>query len=140
MTADERIKTALDKLRQGRPELSDGHLTVANVCLEAGVSRASFYRSAHAGDIRQALTDPGGAPRPETEELRDQARALRKTEKTLRSQHAAEVRELRSTVQTYANQIQFLALRVGHLEDDNRRLLHRLDHAGDNITPLPARP
>ena len=39
-------------------------------------------------------------------------------------------------MRTYANQIQILALRVGQLEDDNQRLTARLQHSGDNVTPL----
>lgn len=142
MSIDEKIKAASGQLLAGRPEITDGRLTVANVCAEAGVSRASFYRSPHAAAIRHALAGagsgaPDGTPRPETEELREQLRRLAKTETALRGQHAAEVRALRSTVTTYANQIQLLALRVSHLEDDNQRLLRRLERAGDNVAALP---
>ena len=66
-------------------------------------------------------------------------RQLQHTEKTLRSQHATELRELRTTVKTYANQIQILALRVNQLEDDNQQLQRRLHKAGDNVTTLQAR-
>jgi hypothetical protein len=137
-STDEKIKTAHDRLIHGRPEITDGQLTITNICLEAGVSRASFYRSAHAPEIRHALTNPN-LPRPETEQLRQQLRQLQQTEKTLRSQHAAEIRELRSTVKTYANQIQVLALRVDQLEDDNQRLQLHLRKAGNNVTTLRAR-
>jgi hypothetical protein len=54
----------------------------------------------------------------------------------LRSQHAAQIRDLRATVRAYANQIQILALRAGRLEDDHKRLTARLQHSGDNVTPL----
>jgi hypothetical protein len=137
-STDEKIKTAHDRLIHGRPDITDGQLTLTNICLEAGVSRASFYRSAHAPEIRRALTNPN-IPRPETEQLRQQIRQLQQTEKTLRSQHAADIRELRSTVKTYANQIQILALRVEQLEDDNHRLQLHLNKAGNNVTSLRAR-
>jgi septal ring factor EnvC (AmiA/AmiB activator) len=137
-STDEKIKTAYDRLTHGHAEITDGQLTITNICLEAGVSRASFYRSAHAGDIRRALTNPD-VPRPETEQLRQQVQQLKQSDKTLRSQHATEIRELRATVKTYANQIQVLALRVNQLEDDNQRLQHRLQETGDNITTLAAR-
>jgi hypothetical protein len=137
-STDEKIKTAHDRLILGRPDITDGQLTITNICLEAGVSRASFYRSAHAPEIRRALTNPD-LPRPETEQLRQQIRQLQQTEKTLRSQHAADIRELRSTVKTYANQIQILALRVEQLEDDNHRLQLHLNKAGNNVTSLRAR-
>ena len=39
-------------------------------------------------------------------------------------------------MRTYANQIQILTLQISQLEDDNKRLTARLQHAGDNVTPL----
>jgi chromosome segregation ATPase len=138
VSVDERVKAAFERLKTGRPELSDGRLSVTNVCLEAGVSRASFYRCAQAAEIRQALADPASKPQPEAEELRAQARALQQAETALRAQHATEVRELRATVATYANQIQLLALHAEQLQADNQRLLRRLEGVGDNITRLAA--
>jgi DNA repair exonuclease SbcCD ATPase subunit len=139
VTTDEKIKAAFDKLLQGRPELTDGQLTATNVCLEAGVSRASFYRSSHAASIRQALTNPGSVPSPETEQLREQVRELKQADQTLRRQHATEIRELRATARTYANQIQVLTLRITQLEDDNQRLERRLHDTDDNVTTLATR-
>ncbi len=137
MSIAEQVQAAFDRLAAGRPELSDGRLSVTNVCLEAGVSRASFYRCAQAAKIRQALADPASKPRPEAEDLRTQAQRLQRAETALRAQHATEVHELRATVGTYANQIQLLALRAEQLEADNQRLLHRLEGLGDNIMRLP---
>lgn len=136
MSIDERVQAAFNRLMAGHPELSDGRLTVTNVCLEAAVSRASFYRCGSAAEIRQALSDPRSMPQPEAENLRAQTRVLQQAETALHSQHATEVRELRVTVATYANRIQLLALRAEQLEADNQRLLHRLEGAGDNITQL----
>lgn len=141
MTIDEKIQAAYHALTTGRPGISDGQLTISNICLEAGISRASFYRSPLAATIRRDLAEPGTAKRPETDQLRAKIRELTATDKQLRSEHAAQIRGLRATVRAYANQIQILALRVGQLEDDNQRLTARLQHAGDNITPLnPALP
>ncbi len=136
MTIDEKIQAAYDALTAGRPGISDGQLTVSNICLEAGISRASFYRSPLAGTIRRDLADPGSTNRPDTEQLRAKVRELTAADKQLRSKHAAEIRDLRATVRTYANQIQILTLHVSQLEDDNQRLTARLQHAGDNVTPL----
>lgn len=136
MTIDDKIQAAYDALTAGRPGISDGQLTISNICLEAGISRASFYRSPLAATIRRDLADPGTAKRPEAEQLRAKIRELTAADKQLRSQHAAEIRDLRATVRTYANQIQILTLRVGQLEDDNNRLAARLQRAGDNVTPL----
>jgi hypothetical protein len=136
MTIDEKIQAAYDALTAGRPGISDGQLTISNICLEAGISRASFYRSPLAATIRRDLADPGTAKRPEADQLRAKIRELTAADKQLRSEHAAQIRDLRATVRAYANQIQILALRVGHLEDDNKRLTARLQHAGDNVTSL----
>jgi outer membrane murein-binding lipoprotein Lpp len=136
MTADDKIQAAYDTLTAGRPGTTDGQLTVTNICAEAGISRASFYRSPLAARIRADLADPASTRRPEAEQLRARVHELTATDKQLRSKHAAEIRDLRATVRTYANQIQILTLRVSQLEDDSKQLASRLQHAGDNITPL----
>jgi hypothetical protein len=136
VTIEEKIQAAYDALTAGCPGTSDGQLTVSNICMEAGISRASFYRSPLAGTIRADLADPGSTRRPQAEQLRAKVRQLTAADKQLRSKHAAEIRDLRATVRTYANQIQILTLRIGQLQDDNKQLTARLQHAGDNITPL----
>jgi hypothetical protein len=136
MSIDEKIQAAYDALTAGRPGISDGQLTISNICLEAGISRASFYRSPLAATIRRNLADPGAAKRPETEQLRAKVHELTAADKQLRTKHATEIRDLRATVRAYANQVQILALRAGQLEDDNKRLTARLQRAGDNVTPL----
>lgn len=136
MTIDEKIQAAYDTLTAGRPAVTDGRLTVSGICTEAGISRASFYRSPLATRIRADLTDPDSTRRPEAEQLRVKIRELTVADKELRSKHAAEIRNLRATVRTYANQVQILTLRISQLEDDNKQLTARLQHAGDNVTPL----
>jgi hypothetical protein len=136
VTIDEKIQAAYDALTAGRPDSSDGQLTVSNICLEAGISRASFYRSTLAATIRRDLADPGTARRPDAEQLRAKVRELTAADKQQRSKHAAEIRDLRATVRTYANHIQILTLHLSQLQDDNQRLTARLQHACDNITPL----
>ena len=134
MTSDEKIKAAFDALMAGRPQLTDGQLTVSNICREAGISRASFYRSPQAAVIRNALADSAGTQRPEREDLRAKVRELATADKKLRSEHAREIRDLRATVRTYANQIQIITLHASQLHDDNRRLLARLERSGNNVT------
>lgn len=136
MTTDEKIQSAYDTLTAGRPAVTDGQLTISNICAEAGISRASFYRSPLATKIRAGLADPASTRRPETEQLRTRVSELTAADKELRSKHATEIRDLRATVRAYANQIQILTLRASQLEDDNKQLTTRLQHAGDNITPL----
>jgi len=136
MTTDDKIQAAYDALTAGRPAVTDGQLTVSGICTEAGISRASFYRSPLAARIRADLADPASTRRPEAEQLRAKVRELTAADKELRSKHAAEIRDLRTTTRIYANQIQILTLRISHLEDDNKQLTARLQQAGDNITPL----
>jgi hypothetical protein len=136
VTIDEKIQAAYDTLTAGRPAVTDGQLTVSGICTEAGISRASFYRSPLAARIRADLADPDSTRRPEAEQLRVKVRELTAADKELRGKHATEIRDLHATTRTYANQIQILTLRISHLEDDNKQLTARLQHAGDNITPL----
>jgi len=99
------------------------------------VSRASYYRSPHAAQIKQILDTPQ-TKRPEIEELREEIRHLKTTERRLRTEHATETRQLRDSLKTYANQIQALALHTAHLENDNQRLRSHLAGDSNNITPL----
>jgi hypothetical protein len=133
-----KIKAAFEQLMLDRAELTDGALTIANICAEAGVSRASYYRSPQAAEIKQILDAPA-TRRPEIDQLREEVKRLKHTELKLRSEHAAETRRLRDTLTTYANQIQVLALHVTHLENDNRLLREHLAGTGDNVTALDTR-
>jgi hypothetical protein len=69
---DRALMEAFERLMHGLPELTDGKITIVNVCTEAGVSRASYYRS----PVAQAVKEILGAPqtrRPEPEELRQKS-------------------------------------------------------------------
>lgn len=138
---DRALMEAFERLMHGLPELTDGKITIVNLCTEAGVSRASYYRSPVAQAVKEILEAPQ-TRRPEPEELRAEVSRLKKAERELRSEHAAEVRELKDSLATYANQIQVLTLRNVELESENARLLERLRHSGDNVTALlaPGRP
>ncbi|MGW9211263.1 hypothetical protein ACWGR4_30320 [Embleya sp. NPDC055664] len=135
---DRALMEAFERLMHGLPELTDGKITVVNVCTEAGVSRASFYRSPVAQAVKEILEAPQ-TRRPEPEELRAEVSQLRKTERELRTAHAGEVRELKDTLATYANQIQCLTLRNVELEKDNARLVEQLQRAGGNVAALSVR-
>lgn len=134
-TIDDKMQTALQRLLAGRATRTDGTLTVKNLCAEAQVSRASFYRSPRAADLQQQLADP--AHRPQTEDLRRQITQLKAADKQQRTRHAAELRELRDQVKTYANQIQVLTLRLAHLTGDQARLREHTERE-TGITHLPA--
>lgn len=132
---DSKIRNAFERLMLGRPEITDGTLTVSNICTEAGVSRASYYRSPQAVVIKELLGKPL-TQRPEIEDLRLQVKQLTKAERQLRAEHAGEVRDLRGTIKTYANQIQALALTVAQLEDDSERLRNSLADTSGSITHI----
>ncbi|HZJ07309.1 MAG TPA: hypothetical protein VFD59_17840 [Nocardioidaceae bacterium] len=133
-----KIKKAFERLMLGRPEITDGALTISNICAEAGVSRASYYRSPHAVEIKEVLDAPQ-TKRPEIEELRKEIRHLKNTERRLRSENATETRQLKVTLRTYANQIQALALHAAHLENDNQQLRAHLENPSGKITPIDTR-
>jgi plasmid stabilization system protein ParE len=136
---DRHLVAAFERLMLGRPELTDGRLIVTNICVEAGVSRASSYRSPVAAAVKEALDAPQ-VPRPEIEELRAQVKQLKAADRTLRTDHAAQIRECRDTIATYANQIQTLALRNAELEAELQRLVHASNQErGSNVRPLPSR-
>ncbi|MGC5343416.1 hypothetical protein [Streptomyces sp. DT171] len=129
---DRSLMEAFERLMHGLPEVTDGKITIVNLCTEAGVSRASYYRSPVAEAVKEILEAPR-TRRSEPEELRAEVSRLNKAERELRSEHAAEVRELKDTVATYANQIQVLALRNAELETPNAPLLERLRQSGENV-------
>jgi hypothetical protein len=66
---DRRLIDAFDRLAGGRSETTDGALTVTNLCAEARVARASYYRSSVAVVVKMLLASDQ-TPRPEVEQLR----------------------------------------------------------------------
>ncbi|GAA2118187.1 hypothetical protein GCM10009759_65280 [Kitasatospora saccharophila] len=131
---------AFEELTHGRPQTTDGSLTVVNIAAEAGVGRASYYRSPVAAAIKEILAAPD-SKRPEVDELKAEIRRLRKTERELRKEKAAEIRELQETINTYANQIQALALRNAELAEDARKLRSQNDEATrGTVLPLKTLP
>ncbi|WP_326697985.1 hypothetical protein OG909_11935 [Streptomyces sp. NBC_01754] len=135
---DRTLRKAFERLMYGLPWITDGKVTIVNLCAEAGVSRASYYRSPVSRAVKEILDAPL-TRRPEPEELRAEVARLKRTERELRRALAAEVRELRDTTATYASQIQVLALRNTELAEENSLLIERLRRAGGNIALLPAR-
>ncbi|MEU9214511.1 hypothetical protein AB0D27_43280 [Streptomyces sp. NPDC048415] len=126
---------AFERLMHGLSETTDGKITIVNVCTEAGVSRASYYRSPVAQAVKEILEAPQ-TRRPEPEELRAEVSRLKRAERELRREHASEISELKDIVATYANQIQLLALRNAELEAQNARLVEQLRLTGVKITAL----
>lgn len=101
------LRAAMARLLDGRPERTDGALTVSNLAREAGVSRATANRAVgllvefRAAEARHRRSCPRA--------LKERVRAL---EAELRSVRGAEIAELRSLVRTLAQHIQVLTLQV----------------------------
>lgn len=135
---DRAIMRAFEQLMGGRPEIFDGSVTVVNIAAEAGISRASYYRSPLAAAIKEILADPA-TERPKIDELKSEAGQLRKELRTLHRQKAEETSELRQTIATYANHIQVLALRNKELEGETAVLRGQIKEATEG-TVRPIRP
>ncbi|MFG2409555.1 hypothetical protein ACGFR8_35540 [Streptomyces brevispora] len=133
------IMRAFEQLMDGRPEISDGSVTVVNIAAEAGISRASYYRSPVAAAIKEILAVPA-TERPEIDELKSEAAQLRRELRKLRRQKAEETSELRQTVATYANHIQVLTLRNKELEGEIAVMRGQIEEAtGGTVRPIRSR-
>jgi hypothetical protein len=140
MTTDitrQRLEEALTRMLAGRPTRTDGRLTVANLCLEAGVGRDSFYRNP---TIRARFAEARAnhsTHQPELTRLREQLAAHRSHAKDVARHHADVIRELEQTVTAYANRIQTLALHAAELAQQNQLLRQQLGRH-EPVRLLPA--
>ncbi|MUT90484.1 hypothetical protein [Streptomyces sp. Z38] len=132
---DQALVHAFERIVTGNPEHTRGALNVSTLCAEAGISRATYYRSPLAKIITGLLRTPS-APRPQTDTLTADIARLKKADRALRSQHAAEQREARATIAAYANHIQTLSLRNAELEAENATLRESLRQGG-TVASLP---
>lgn len=101
------LRAAMERLLDGRPERTDGALTVANLAREAGVSRATANRAGALLAEFRAAEDCRRRSSPRT--LKERIRAL---EAELRAVRGAEMAELRALARTLAQHIQVLTLQV----------------------------
>ena len=93
------LREAMARLIAGRPRVTDGRLTVANLAREAGVGRSTANRAV---DVLEAFHKAAArVPRPRTPEADTAA---------LRSRDAAEIAVLKATVNQLAQQVQRMAL------------------------------
>lgn len=101
------LRVAMARLLDGRPERTDGALTVSNLAREAGVSRATANRAVdllaefRAAEARRRRSSP--------QALKDRVRSL---EAELRAVRGAGMAELRALTRTLAQHIQLLTLQV----------------------------
>ncbi|QES47584.1 hypothetical protein DEJ50_06835 [Streptomyces venezuelae] len=125
------LRAASERLLRGEPTRSDGSLTVASLAVEAGVSRASAYRYPHVlAEFRNLVADREEAATPSAS-LRQEVQALKGAERRLRQEHAREVRELRSSINVLAQQVQLLTL-------ENQRLSKAAERS-DRVTRIDRR-
>jgi hypothetical protein len=131
MTAtDNALRQAASRLLAGAPLRGDGALTVQNVAVEAGVSRASAYRSPVLVEFRQGVANQEGHA-PGTSSLQDENRGLRAELKELRSRHAAEAARLRADADGLLQLVQVLTV--------EREALRRQLAQGGTVSDLDAR-
>jgi hypothetical protein len=126
------LRAAMARLLDGRPERTDGALTVANLAREAGVSRATANRAAdllaefRAAEARHRRSSP--------QALKQRIRTL---EAELRAVRGAELAELRRLNRTLAQHIQMLTLQVAERDAVITRLQDELAQSREaNVIPL----
>ncbi|MER6170690.1 hypothetical protein [Streptosporangium sp. NPDC001681] len=134
-----RLEAAMSRLLAGQPTISDGELTVSNLCREAGVGRDSYYRCSEIVEKFTAAKTNIEARKPELIQLRDEVTELRRQARQQAQQAAEGRRELEELVKNYANQIQVLALRNAELEAECRRLRKHVE-ADRKVRPLRSTP
>ncbi|MES0029795.1 hypothetical protein [Mesorhizobium sp. M0040] len=130
------LRAAMARLLDGRPERTDGALTVANLAREAGVSRATANRAVdllaafRAAEARHRRSSP--------QALKDRVRSL---EAELRAMRGAEMAELRALTRTLAQHIQVLTLRVAECDAVIAGLQDELARPNEaKVVPLRRRP
>ena len=126
------LRAAMARLLDGRPERTDGALTVSNLAREAGVSRATANRAAdllaefRAAEARHRQFSPRA--------LKERVRAL---EAELRVVRGAEIAELRGLARTLAQHIQVLTLQVAERDAVIAGLQYELDRSREaKVVPL----
>lgn len=134
----ERLDQALTRLLAGKPSVTDGELTVSNLCREAGVGRDSYYRTPAV--VARFTTARATAATPDTElaQLRDRAATLAREIKDGKRDYAMQITELKDQVKTYAGQIQVLALANQELNEENRRLHSHIERTAPGVSQLHA--
>jgi hypothetical protein len=125
------LRDAMGRLVAGRPRITDGRLTVANLAREAGVGRSTANR---ATDVLDAFHASAARVSPRRTPETDTAAS--------RSCDAAEIAGLKATVTQLAQQVQRLALQ----SEEQRRVIVSLHAAiatatAGKVVPLsPASP
>jgi AcrR family transcriptional regulator len=127
---DDALRQAAQRLLSGTPLHSDGALTIQNLAKEAGVARASAYRSPILDEFRQAVANHD-AREPTLTALRHETGVLKAELRLLRARHDAEVKVLRRDVNGLLQLVQALTI-------ERDTLLRQLAQNG-SITNLDSR-
>ncbi len=101
------LRAAMARLLDGRPDRTDGALSVSNLAREAGVSRATANRAVDL--LAEFRSAEARHRRSSPQALKERVRSL---EAELRAVRGAEMAELRALTRTLAQHIQVLTLRV----------------------------
>jgi hypothetical protein len=126
------LRAAMARLLDGRPERTDGALTIANLAREAGVSRATANRAA---DLLAEFRAAEACQRRSSPQVLKQR--IRTLEAELKAVRGAEIAELRTLARTLAQHIQMLTLQVAERDAQITRLQDELAQSrAANIIPL----
>ena len=130
------LRAAMARLLDGRPERTDGALTVSNLAREAGVSRATANRAIDLlAEFRAAEV---GHRRSSPQALKERVRFL---EAELRAVRGAEMTELRALTRTLAQHIQVLTLQVAERDEVIVGLQNELARSNEaKVVPLRRSP
>jgi hypothetical protein len=130
------LRAAMARLLDGRPERTDGALTVSNLAREAGVSRATANRAV--GLLAEFRAAEARHRRSSPRALKERVRAL---EAELRAVRGAETAELRGLVRTLAQHIQVLTLQIAERDAVIEGLRQELARSGNaRVVPLKRSP
>jgi uncharacterized protein YlxW (UPF0749 family) len=126
------LRAAMKRLLAGRPERTDGALTIMNLAREAGVSRATANR---AGDLLAEFRAAEARQRRSSQQaLKERIRTL---EAELRAVRGAEIADLRALARTLAQHIQVLTLQVAERDAVIDGLRQEPARSGDaRVIPL----
>ena len=129
------LRAGMARLLDGRPERTDGALTVSNLAREAGVSRATANRAIDLlAEFRAEVRHRRSSPQA----LKERVRFL---EAELRAVRGAEMTELRALTRTLAQHIQVLTLQVAERDEVIVGLQNELARSNEaKVVPLRRSP
>lgn len=127
------LQTAMKRLLSGKPHRTDGRLTISNLAIEAGVSRATANRAtALLAEFRNGVEHLKGrrfSPRA----LKGRISDLECQLSGLRQRETAEMKELRMATKIMAQHIQILTLQLAN----SNRLIEKLQQQSDPEKVVP---